>query len=159
MINNHFHPPPIHNTPYTPMPHPSLNGGFPRCPPSKHCEHNPSPLSQVPQQVQTITASLNSPTYGDRERERERERERDILYNLTTTGTTGYEIAYILYFRGFKTSGEAFRLPYSIAFDRSNRLFLDLSHWWLDITHPFRFFGDDLVFFPSFRFPLNHDFW
>jgi hypothetical protein len=83
MINNHFHPPPIHSTPYTPMPHSALNGEFPRCPQSKLCKHNPSPPPRVPKQVQSIAASLNSLTYEK------------ILYNLTTTGITGYEIVYI----------------------------------------------------------------
>ena len=83
MINNHFHPPPIHNSPYTSMSHPALNGGFPRCPKSKLCEHNPSPPPQVPQQVQSIAASLNSLTYEK------------ILHNITTTGIIGSEIVYI----------------------------------------------------------------
>jgi len=65
------------------MPHPALNGGFPRCPQSKLCEHNPCPPLQVPQQVQSNAVSLNSLTYEI------------ILYNLRTTGITGYEIVYI----------------------------------------------------------------
>jgi hypothetical protein len=41
---------------------------------------------------------------------------------------------------GFKTSGDAFRLPYSIAFGCSIRPFLDLFHSWLYIPHLSRFF-------------------
>ena len=41
--------------------------------------------------------------------------------------------------RGFKTSGYAFRLPYSIAFDCSIRPFSDLFHLWLYISHLSRY--------------------
>jgi hypothetical protein len=51
---------------------------------------------------------------------------------------------YILH--GFKTSDDAFRLSYSIAFDCSIRPFLDLFHSWLFIFHLSRFSGDGLVF-------------
>jgi hypothetical protein len=53
-----------------------------------------------------------------------------------------YIYTYIL--RGFKTSGDAFRLPHSIAFDCSIRPFWDLFHSWLCISHFSRIFGDDL---------------
>jgi hypothetical protein len=51
---------------------------------------------------------------------------------------------YIL--RGFKTSGNAFRLPHSIAFDCYIRQFWDLFHSWLHISHLSGFFWDGLVF-------------
>ena len=47
--------------------------------------------------------------------------------------------------RGFKTSDDAFRLSYSIAFDCSIRPFLDLFHSLLYIFHLSRFSGDGLV--------------
>jgi hypothetical protein len=49
--------------------------------------------------------------------------------------------------RGFKTSDEAFRLSYSLAFDCSIRPFLDLFHSWLYKFHLSRFSGDGLVSF------------
>ena len=52
--------------------------------------------------------------------------------------------------RGFKTFGDAFRLPYSIAFCCSIRPFLDLLHSWLYISHLSRFFGTASFFPPSF---------
>jgi hypothetical protein len=52
---------------------------------------------------------------------------------------------YIYILRSFKTSDDAFRLPYSIAFDCSIRTFLDLFHSSLYIFHLSRFSGDDLV--------------
>jgi len=54
---------------------------------------------------------------------------------------------YIYILRGFKTSDDAVRLSYSIAFDCSIRPFLDLFHSWLYIFHLSRFSGDGLVFF------------
>ena len=47
---------------------------------------------------------------------------------------------------GFKMSGDAFRLPYSIAFGCSIRPFLGLFHSWLYISHLFKFFEEGLVF-------------
>jgi hypothetical protein len=55
-----------------------------------------------------------------------------------------YGILYTLH--GFKTSDDAFRLSYSIAFDCSIRPFLDLFHSWLYIFHLSRFSGNGLVF-------------
>jgi hypothetical protein len=60
--------------------------------------------------------------------------------------------------RGFKTSDDAFRLPYSTACDCSIRQFLDLFHSWLCIFHLSRFFGT-ASFFPSSGFSVNHNFW
>jgi hypothetical protein len=51
-----------------------------------------------------------------------------------------------IYICGFKTSGDAFRLPYSIAFGCSIRPFLDLFPSWLYIAHLSKFFGDALDF-------------
>jgi len=48
--------------------------------------------------------------------------------------------------RGFKTSDDAFRLSYSIAFNCSIRPFLDLFHSWLYIFHLSRFSGDGPIF-------------
>ena len=45
---------------------------------------------------------------------------------------------------GFKTPGDAFRLPYSIAFGCSIRPFLVLFHTWLYISHLSKFFRDTL---------------
>ena len=61
---------------------------------------------------------------------------------------------------GFKIS-DAFQLSHSIAFDCSIPPFLDLFHSWLYIFRLSRFSGDGVVisFLPSFRFPVNHDFW
>ena len=56
-------------------------------------------------------------------------------------------ICIYIYMCGFKTSGHAFRLPYSIALGCSIRPFLDLFHSWLYIPHLSRFFGDGLVFY------------
>jgi len=53
---------------------------------------------------------------------------------------------YIYILRGFKTSDDAFRLSYSIAFDCSISPFLDLIHSWLYTFHLSRFFEDGLVF-------------
>jgi len=54
---------------------------------------------------------------------------------------------YLLYISlGLKTSDDAFRLSYSIAFDCSIRPFLDLFHSWLYMFHLSRFSRDDLVF-------------
>jgi hypothetical protein len=53
---------------------------------------------------------------------------------------------YIYILRGFKTSNDAFRLSYSIAFDCSIRPFLDLFHSLLYIFHFSGFSGDGLVF-------------
>ena len=53
---------------------------------------------------------------------------------------------YIYILRGFKTSDDAFRLAYPIAFDCSVRPFLDLFHSWLYIFHLSRFSGDGLDF-------------
>ena len=51
---------------------------------------------------------------------------------------------------GFKTSGDTFRLPYSIAFDCSIPPFSDLFHPLLYISHLSRFFAGGLVvFFPQ----------
>ena len=48
---------------------------------------------------------------------------------------------------GFKTSGDAFQLPYSIAFGCSIRPFLDPFHSRLyTISHFSKFCGDGLVF-------------
>jgi len=71
---------------------------------------------------------------------------------------TAVPYIYIFILRGFKTSGDAFRLPYSIAFDCSSRPFSALSHPSLSVSHLSRFFGDGL-FFSSFRFSVNHNFW
>ena len=65
---------------------------------------------------------------------------------------------YIYILRGFETSGDAFRLPYSIAFDCSIRPSLALSHPSLYISHLSRFFGT-ASFFSSFRFAVNHNVW
>jgi hypothetical protein len=63
-----------------------------------------------------------------------------------------------IYMCGFKTSGDAFRLPYSIAFSCSIHPFLDLFHSWLYISHLSRSFGNGLV--SSFlHVSVNHDFW
>jgi len=62
-----------------------------------------------------------------------------------------------IYVCGFKTSGDAFRLPYSIAFGCSIRPLLVLFHSWLYISHLSKFFAGSLVF--SFRFPVNLSFW
>ena len=51
-----------------------------------------------------------------------------------------------IYMCCFKTSGDAFRLPYSIAFGCSIRPFLELFHSWLYISHLSKFFEDGLVF-------------
>jgi len=59
--------------------------------------------------------------------------------------------------RCFKTSDDAFRISYSVAFDCSIHPFLDLFHSLLYIFHFSRFSGDGLVF-PSFRFPVNQNF-
>jgi len=66
------------------------------------------------------------------------------LYPHSIYKTAVYFI-YIL--RGFKTSDDAFRLSYSIAFNCSIRPFLDLFHSWLYIFHLSRFSGDGLVFY------------
>ena len=58
-----------------------------------------------------------------------------------------YIYIYIYILRGFKTSDDAFRLSYSVAFGCSIRPFLDLFHSWLCIFHLPRFFGNGLVFF------------
>ena len=64
------------------------------------------------------------------------------------------DIIYIL--RGFKTSGDAFRVPYSIAFDCSIRPFLDLFHPSLYISH----LSPIAVYIPSLThrctFPISH---
>jgi hypothetical protein len=60
---------------------------------------------------------------------------------------------------GFKTSSDAFRLPYSIAFDCSIHPFLDFFHSWLYIYPIFPGSLGAASFFPSFRFPVNRDFW
>jgi len=60
--------------------------------------------------------------------------------------------------RGFKTSDDAFRLSYSIGFSCSIRPFLHLFHLWLYLFHLSRFYGDGLLF-PSFRIPVNQNFW
>jgi len=66
-----------------------------------------------------------------------------------------YFIIYIyIYISRFKTSGDAFRLPYSIAFDCSIRPYLDLVQPSLFISHLFRFFWDGLVFFLPSCFQL-----
>ena len=57
-----------------------------------------------------------------------------------------YIYIYIYILRGFKTSDDAFRLSYSIAFDYSICSFLDLFHSSLYIFHLSRFSGDGLVF-------------
>jgi len=54
-------------------------------------------------------------------------------------------IWYLYILHGFKTSDDAFRLSYSIAFDCSIRPFLDLFHSWLYIFHLSRFSEDGLV--------------
>ena len=64
--------------------------------------------------------------------------ENRAVYNI-------YIYIYIYTLRGFKTSDDAFRLSYSIAFDCSIRPFLDLFHSWLYIFHLSRFYGDGLV--------------
>ena len=55
-------------------------------------------------------------------------------------------------------SDDTFQLSHSIAFDCSIRPFLDLFHSWLYIFHLTTFSGT-ASFFPSFRFPENHNFW
>ena len=58
-----------------------------------------------------------------------------------------YIYTYIyIYICDFKTSGDAFRLPYSNAFGCSIRPFLDLFHAWKYISHLSKFFGDGFVF-------------
>jgi hypothetical protein len=47
-----------------------------------------------------------------------------------------YIYIYIYIFRGFKTSDDAFRLSYSIAFDCSIHPFLDLFHSWFSFFFP-----------------------
>ena len=64
---------------------------------------------------------------------------------------------YIYILRGFKTSGDAFRLLYSIAFDCSIRRLSDLFHSWLYTAHLSWFFGGNFVF--SFlQVSIKHDF-
>jgi hypothetical protein len=53
-----------------------------------------------------------------------------------------YICIYIYILRGFKTSDDAFRLSYSIAFDCSIRPFLDLFHSWLYTGCPRRILPD-----------------
>ena len=60
---------------------------------------------------------------------------------------------------GFKTSDDAFRLSYSIAFSCSIRPFLDLFHSWLYIYSIFPGSPGTASLFPSFRFPVNHNSW
>jgi len=56
--------------------------------------------------------------------------------------------------RGSKTSGDAFRLSYSIAFGCSIRPFLVLFHSWLCKFHLSRFFGGRPRFFVPSGFQL-----
>ena len=78
---------------------------------------------------------------------------------MVLKGTTLLLVFSLYVLRGSKTSDDAFRLSHSIAFDCSIRPFLDLFHSRLYIFHLSRFSGDGLVSFPSFRFPVNHNFW
>jgi hypothetical protein len=57
----------------------------------------------------------------------------------------GMDSAVVYILRVFKTSDDAFRLSYSIAFDCSIRPFLDLFHSWLYIFHHSSFSKDGLV--------------
>jgi ATP-dependent 26S proteasome regulatory subunit len=59
---------------------------------------------------------------------------------VNTTGITENPVkakilSHLYILRGFKTSDDAFRLSYSIAFDCSILPFLDLFHSWLYIFH------------------------
>jgi hypothetical protein len=58
-----------------------------------------------------------------------------------------YLYIYIYILCGFKTSDDAFRISYSIAFDCSIRPFLDLFHSWLYTFHLSRFSGGRPRFF------------
>ena len=82
-----------------------------------------------------------------------------LTSNTGTVGSTNGVIIIIIiiyiyiYICSFKTSGDAFRLPYSIAFDCSIRPFLDLFPSWLYIYPIFPSSSGTASFFPSFRFP------
>ena len=76
---------------------------------------------------------------------------RILTWNVGSAKRT-FSVLYIL--SGYKTSGDAFRLPYSIAFYCSIRPFLDLFHSWLCISHLSRFFRGGLVFFLPSGFQL-----
>ena len=64
-------------------------------------------------------------------------------------------VIYIYILRGFRTSGNTFRLPYSIAFDGLIRPFLCLFHSWLYRSHLSRFLGEVLVFILPSGFQLT----
>jgi hypothetical protein len=74
------------------------------------------------------------------------------IYYITSISEKA--IAQCMYVCGFKTSGDAIRLPYSIAFGCSIHPFLGLFHSWLCISHLSRSFGDGHVFFLPSGFQL-----
>ena len=74
-----------------------------------------------------------------------------------TNSSTDIHFLFIYTLQGFKTSGDTFQLPYSIAFHCSICPFLYLFHSWLYIFHLSRFFGGGLVFsFLQVTFSFYH---